>query len=308
MDRLDTYRVFVAVAEGGSFARAAQRLGLSAPAVTRAVGALEQRLAVPLLHRTTRSQRLTAAGERFLDDCRRILGEIDAAEALAGGAHEQPRGELAITASAMFGRLHVAPVVYDFLDAFTEVRVRTVFVDRVVHLLDEGLDVAVRIAQLPDSGLSAVPLGSMRVVTVASPAYLARHGEPLHPDDLARHGAVGFVQDSGLAPPWSYRTGSHAGHHPVALPMRLQANTSEVPIGAALRGQGLTRVLAYQVAAEVAAGQLRIVLAEHEPAPVPVQLVTLEGRRSAAKVRAFIEFAVERLRRQPALSGAAFLR
>lgn len=314
MDRLDTLRVFVSVVDAGSFAQAARRLGLSAPAVTRAVLALEQRLAAQLLHRTTRSLRLTQTGERFLEDTRRILADLDQAEALAGGAHDQPSepsGDLAITASAMFGRLHVAPVVYDFIERHPQVRVRTQFVDRVVHLLDEGLDLAVRIAHLPDSGLSAVPLGAIRVVTVAAPGFLARHGEPQTPADLLQHPAIGFSQDSAQAPPWNfYPPGrkNKADRERVTPSMRLLANTSEVPIGAAERGQGYTRALAYQVAAAVQAGRLRIVLADFEPAPIPVHLVTLAGRKEAAKVRSFMAFAIERLRAEPALGGEAFLR
>src|SRR5882672_8380143 len=254
MDRLDILRVFVAVAEANGFAEAARRLAVSAPAVTRAILALEQRLGVQLLHRTTRSLRLTEAGERFLEDCRRILADLDEAEASAGGAHAMPRGQLAVTAPAMFGRLHVAPVLLDFLDRHPEVSARTFFVDRVVNLLDEGMDVAVRIAHLPDSGLTAIAVGSMRVVVVAAPAYLAIHGVPQVPGELMNHHAVGFSQNGGQAPAWVFyppdrkEQAERSAREVIQPPMRLVANSSEVAISSLLRGGGLGRKLVYQVA------------------------------------------------------------
>ena len=309
MDRLDSLRVFVAVAEANGFAEAARRLGISPPAVTRAILALEQRLGVQVLHRTTRSLRVTEAGERFLEDCRRILADLDEAEASAGGAHAVAQGQLAVTAPSMFGRLHVAPVLLDFLESHPQVNARTLFVDRVVNLLDEGLDVAVRIAHLPDSALTAISVGSMRAVVVAAPDYLAAHGVPRVPADLMSHRAVGFSQN-GQAPSWSFYPPDNkqrAARETVQPPMQIVANSSEIAISAALRGHGLARKLIYQVANEIKAGRLQIVLAEFEPAPIPVQVVTLAGRKAPAKVRAFVDFAVERLRSEPVLSGAAFL-
>ena len=300
MDHLDSLRAFVAVADGASFAAAARKLGLSAPAVTRAVAAIEARLGAQLLHRSTRSVRLTEVGARFLDDCRRILAELDEAEASAGGAHAAPQGQLAITASAMFGRLHVAPILFDFLALHTRLTVRSLFVDRVVHLLDEGFDLAVRIAHLPDSSLTAVPVGAVRRVVIASPEYLARRGEPRSPADLTQHDAVGFSQDGGANAPWVFHRGAQ---RELAQPrMQLIANAGEVGIDAAVRGLGLARALAYQVDADVLAGRLKIVLAEFEPAPIPVHLVHVAGRKAPAKVRAFIDFATERLRKVPVLS------
>jgi len=310
MDHLDSLRVFIAVADTGGFAKAARRQGLSAPAVTRAIGALEQRLSAQLLLRSTRSLRLSEAGERFLDDCRRIVAELEEAEAAAGGVHAQPRGALAITAPSMFGRLHVAPLVLDFLERHPQVSARTLFVDRLVHLLEEGIDVALRIARLPDSGLSAVPVGAMRVVTAATPAYLAQHGTPQQPAELLQHQGIGFAQDGAQRAPWSFYPPGRktpAARELVTPPMQLVANTSEVSIAAALRGQGFVRALAYQLAEPLQAGALRAVLTGWEPAPVPVHLVTLAGRHGPAKQRAFVDFAVERLRAMPVLAGAAFL-
>lgn len=301
MDRLLEFRVFVAVAEAGGFAPAARRLGLSPPSVTRAVAALEQRLGAQLLHRTTRSVRLTEAGERFLDDSRRILADIEEAEAAAGGAYAEPQGRLAVTAPAMFGRLHVAPLVLDFLAQHPGVVVRTFFADRIVHLLDEGFDAAVRIAHLPDSSLTAVRVGAVRRVLVASPAYLSRRGAPKSVAELAEHDAIGFSQ-TGARPRWSF---GPDGREEATPRMQLLTNTSEVAIAAAVAGRGLTRVLSYQVAAEVAAARLKVVLRDEEPPPLPVHIVYPSGRRTAAKVRAFVDFAAERLRGEPALRDAA---
>lgn len=299
MDHLDSLKVFVTVAEAQGFAPAARRLQLSAPAVTRAIAGLEQRLGAQLLQRSTRSVRLTDIGERFLGDCRRILADLEEAEASAGGAHSAPMGSLAITASSMFGRLHVAPVALDFLALHPLVNIRGVFVDRVVHLMDEGFDVAVRIARLPDSGLTAVRVGSMRAVVVGSPAYLLERGRPNRPADLAEHDAIGFSQTGGLAPPWSF-TGAADATQPR---IRLVTNAGEVAIDAAVRGRGLARAMRYQVDADVRAGRLNIVLAEFEPEPIPVHLVHVAGRMAPAKLRAFIDFAVDRLRAEPVLNS-----
>ncbi|WP_077038050.1 LysR family transcriptional regulator [Pelomonas sp. KK5] len=296
MDHLDTLRAFVATAELQGFAAAARRLGVSAPAVTRAIVALEKRLGVVLLMRTTRSVRLTDAGERFLQDCRRILADLDEAEAAAAGG--QARGWLTVTAPQMFGRLHMAPLVLDFLKAQPQVQVRTLFADRVVHLLDEGIDVALRIAQLPDSGLTAVPVGALRRVVVGAPAYLAAHGTPQTPQDLAPHHAIAYAQDGHNPTPWRFRDGQLGEPR-----INWVTNSNEVAISAAVAGHGLTRCLIYQAAADLRAGRLRSVLDEHALPAVPVHLVYPAGRRAPAKVRAFIEFARERLAAEPVLRG-----
>lgn len=307
MDRLDTLRVFVAVAEERGFAPAARRLGFSPPAVTRAIGALEQRIGAQLLLRTTRSVRLTDVGQRFFEDCRRILAELADAEAEAGGAFSSPRGELAVTAPVLFGHMHVAPLLLDFLDRHPGVTARAFFVDRIVNLHEEGFDVAVRIAHLPDSGLTAVRVGMVRRLVVASPAYLAEHGEPKTPAELPGHAGVGFSLQAGPGEAWSFyppgrkRRADRELHLP-RLP--LVSNSGELGIDAALRGKGLARALSYQVAHHLEAGRLRIVLADHEPAPIPVQVVHVAGRHAPAKVRAFVDFAVQRLRAEPVLQAA----
>lgn len=299
MDHLQRLRTFVAVADSGSFARGARLREISAPAATRAVASLERHLGAVLLQRTTRSLRLTEPGEVFLADCRRVLAELDAAEAAVTGARLLPRGTLAITAPALFGARHIAPLLFEFLDLHPALQARSLFTDRLVHLIDEGFDVALRIAVLPDSGLTAVPVGRMRAVVVASPGYLQRHGEPREPAELKAHRAVGFTIEGQDRIGWGFGRG-----RAVATPHeRLVVNANEVKVAAAVAGQGLARALAYQVSDEVRDGRLRVLLAEHEPPPVPVHLVYPAGRGAAAKVREFVAFAAERLRALPVLQG-----
>jgi len=302
MDHLERLRCFVAVADTQSFAAAARRLGCSASAATRAIAALEQRLGVQLFQRSTRSVRLTEAGERFVLDCRRILGDLDESEAAAAGAQAEPAGLLALTAPSMFGRLYVAPAAAEFLHRHPRVRMKLLLVDRVVSLLDEAQDLAVRIAQLPDSGLTAVPVGAMRRVVVASPDYLARAGEPRSPRELAGHRVIaGYFDGQGMTP-WRFRDGAQA------LTPTLMVNDTASAIGAAEAGVGLVRCQLYQAVDAVLAGRLRIVLADHELPAAPVHLVHAAGRRVPPTLRLLIDFMAERLRAQPVLSGDGYLR
>jgi DNA-binding transcriptional LysR family regulator len=293
MDRIQAMAVFVAVAEEEGFAPAARRLAMSPPVVTRAIAALEQRIGAKLLHRTTRNVRLTEAGTRYLEDCRRILSEIDEAEEAAAGSHREPQGQLSITASVLFGRLYVAPILLNFLSFYPRVSARTLFVDRIVNLMDEGVDVAVRIAHLPDSGMTARKVGSVRRLVCASPDYLTEYGIPQEPTDLVSHRIIAF-QGITPSPEWSFQNGYSEAK--VRLSPRLEVNTAEMAITAAVQGHGLTRVLSYMVAPELVSGQLKIVLAEYEPAPIPIQLVHREGRQASARVRAFVDFAAKLLR------------
>ena len=302
MDRLETLRVFVSVAEQGGFARAARRLGVSAPGVTRAVAALEERIGTRLFRRTTRVVRLTEAGQRFLGDARRILAELEDAEASAAGLHSELRGQLAVTAPLLFGRRFVAPIVLEFLRRHAGVSARLLLVDRIVDLIDEGIDVAVRIAELPDSGSSAVRVGTVRRVVCASPRFLARHGVPRRPRDLRELPAILF--SAGAKPaPWSFSVGRRIEQ--VEPKAELVVDNAEVAIAAAVAGRGVTGALSYQVASELQSGKLRVVLTEFEPAALPVHLVHREGRRAAARVRAFVDLAVETLRAEPTLGYAA---
>lgn len=307
MDKLEGMRIFVAVADAKGFAPAARQLGVSAPAVTRAVAALEARIGTQLLRRSTRQVALTEAGARFHADCKRILSEIDEAESSASGAHVVPQGLLSITAPVIFGRLHVAPVLQDFLGLHPQVSARSFYTDQIVHLLDEGMDVALRIAHLPDSGLVAVRVGEVRRVVVASPQYLAEHGVPRTPADFSQHRGIGFSQHGSVSAPWVfYPPGAAARSEGVVAHPQLRhvTNAGDASIAGALASQGLVRALSYQVAEPVLAGRLHIVMADHEPPPIPVQLVYAEGRRAAAKVRAFVDYAAERLRAEPVLNGS----
>jgi DNA-binding transcriptional LysR family regulator len=293
MDRFEAMAVFSAVAELGSFAAAARRLGLSPAAATRAVAGLEARLGARLLTRTTRSVALTDAGRGYLQDCRRILMELDEAEAAAAGSHGNPRGELAVTAPTQFGRLHLAPALPAFLERHAELAVSVLLVDRLVDLVEEGIDAGVRIGALASTALIAVRLGEVRRVVVGAPAYLAAAGAPASPAELARH---------RLIAPTSLMTAASWGFvvdgRPVAVRVqaRLASSQPDVAIDAARAGFGLTRVPLYQVAEDVGADRLRIVLDQFEEAPLPVHLITIDGRRAAAKVRAFVDFMVPRLR------------
>jgi DNA-binding transcriptional LysR family regulator len=286
-------RVFVAVAEARGFAAGARRVGRSAPVVTRAVASLERRLGTRLLQRTTRIVRLSEAGARYLADCRRILADIDAAEESLRAPDGKPRGTLNVTASRIFGRMFVTPLVLDFLELHREVTVRTVLDDQVIDLIETGVDVAVRIGPLPDSSFTATRVGSVRRVLCASPGYLARHGTPRKAADLEALDALVFAGASARSE-WTLGTGRAA--RTVRPRSMLSTNDADVIIAAALAGQGVARLLSYQIGDAVAAGRLVRLLPAFEPAPIPVSVVCPAGRASSPKVRAFFDFAVARLR------------
>ena len=304
MDRLYLMTVFVAVAEEQGFAAGARRLGMSPPAVTRAIAALEDRLAVKLLYRTTRHVRVTEAGQRYLDDARRIIAEMDEADEAVQGINAAPRGHLMVTAPMLFGRMYVTPGIVDFLQRYPGMEVSTLFVDRVTNLLEEGIDVGVRIGELPDSTLRAVRVGEVRRVLVASPEYLARHGAPQKPQDLAQHAVV---SSSGSSAPveWRFNDGGRAlSLRPSA---RLNVNTNDAAIEAVKAGFGIARLLSYQSAALVASGELQLVLEAFSTPPVPIHIVHRDARQGSARVRSFVDLMAARLRAEPGLHphGAA---
>lgn len=299
MDRFHAMQVFVAVAEEAGFAAAARRLGMSPPAVTRAVAALEARLGVRLLTRTTRFVRATDAGQRYLEDARRILAEAEAADEAAAGINAEPRGELAVTAPVLFGRRYVMPGIVDYLQQYPGTTVSAMFVDRVVNLLEEGLDVGVRIGELPDSGMRAVRAGSVRLTLCASAAYLERHGSPRTPAELAGHTCIVSTAAGGGARSWRFGAAGSAQR----LQARLSVTTNDAAVEAAVRGLGITRLLSYQVADDIAAGRLQRLLPEFEPPPVPVHVVHREGRLASTKLRAFVDLMAARLRSDPALAA-----
>jgi len=298
MDRFQELTAFQAVAETGAFAAAARRLNLSTASVSRAVAALEQRVGAALLVRTTRRVHLTEAGERYLDDCRRILAELEEADASAAGSHATARGELSVTAPVLFGALYVTPLIVDYLTAHPQTTVHAMLVDRVVSMQDEGIDVGIRIGDLPDSTLHAVQVGHVRRVVCAAPQLLARVGTPDHPSALAR---CAVVMASGVSHTKDWRFTDGGKPVSVWIEPRLTVNVNEAAILAARRGFGFTRVLSYQIAAEVAAGELTVVLQRFEPPPLPVHVVFREGRKASAKVRSFVDFCATRLREHPAL-------
>lgn len=290
--------VFVAVAEEESFAAAARRLHMSPPAVTRAVAGLEERLGVRLFTRTTRQVRPTDAGSRYLEDVRRILLDADEADEAAAGINATPRGMLAVTAPVMFGRIYVMPVITAYQRAFEQTRVSALFVDRVVNLVEEGLDAGIRIGSLPDSTLRAIRVGQVRRIVCASPAYLAEHGTPESPADLMQHRIVAATSITG-GTEWSFSRGKEKSS--VKLDPQLYVNTNEGALEAAKSGFGLTRLISYQVAKEIAAGTLKPVLCEFEDASLPIHVIHREGRHGSAKVRSFVDLAVETLRANAAL-------
>ena len=293
MDRLQSLEVFVRVAELGAFAKAARDLGVSPPAATRAVAALEERLGTRLLVRTTRSVRLTESGARFLADAKRLLGELQDAEDSAAGAHAEPRGELRITAPLLFGRLHVAPVLAEFLELYPGVTAEAHFLDRSVNLMEEGLDLALRIGPLSDSSLIAIKVGELRQLVFASPDYLARAGTPEKPDDLADHRLI-HANSVSMLPEWRFQM--EGKERSFRFQPRLSMNSNDAVRAVAEGGWGIARLLCYQVAEALAEGRVVRLLEAYEPDPLPVHLLHLEGRRASAKLRAFVDFAGERLR------------
>lgn len=292
MDRLGWIEIFVAVAEERGFAAAARRLGLSPPVVTRAVAALEAHLGTTLLRRTTRIVRPTPAGERFLDDARRILGLLAEAEQTATGSSTTVRGSLVVTAPSMFGRLHLMPVILGFLDLHPEIAVRALLVDPVVDLIGEGIDVAVRIGHLADSSLVAVRVGAVRRVICGSPEYLRRAGIPSDPAELPRFEGIAVGTGQGRVP-WGFAEDPR----PTEPRVRLTVNVIEAAIGAALAGQGLVRAMSYQVGHHLRDGALVAVLERFAPPPVPVHVLRDGSGPESSRVRAFVDFAVDALRR-----------
>jgi len=291
MDRLSAMEAFVAVAELQGFAPAARKLAVSGSAVTRLVAALEERLGVRLLQRTTRSVTLTDAGARYLERARRILAEIDEAESSAQAEQAQPTGRLTVSAPTVFGRMHVSPLMCEFLGAHPKVTGELLLADRMVNLVDEGVDLALRIGRLEDSSLVVRKAGETRRVLVASPEYLERRGVPSAPQDLRAHQVIQVLP---LTPTleWTFRGADDDVR--VSVAPQYVTNSVDAALWHAEHGGGLTLALSYQVVESVRAGRLRIVLAEHEPPPLPIQWVYPTSRLLSAKLRAFIDLAASR--------------
>jgi DNA-binding transcriptional LysR family regulator len=290
MDRLDAMQAFVTVADLRGFAAAARKLRLSPSGVTRLIAALEDRLGARLLQRTTRQVALTDAGARYLERARRILADVEEAEIAAEGERARPTGRLVISAPVGFGRLHVSPVLTAYLKRHREVSAELRLADRVINLVEEGVDLAVRIGHLPDSSLVARHVGDMRRIMVASPGYLKSRGEPKKPQDIEAHEAIQSGANAGLAE-WRF---VEAGNEiRLNYTPRLVTNTADAAIRYAEAGGGLTRVLAYQAAEAIRRGRLKIVLAKFEQPPLPIHVVYPTSRLLSAKVRTFIDLVVE---------------
>ena len=284
---------FVRIVDKGSLTAAANALDTSLPTVVRTLAALERELGVSLLNRTTRRIHLTDAGARYLERCRVILSEVQDAEAKLTSSQAEPQGRLAVTASVLFGRRYVAPIVSEFIRRHREVNVEMLFVDRVVNAVEEGIDVAVRIGHLPDSSLVAIRIGEVRRVVCASPQYLRRHGVPRTPEEIRSHRCVRHM---GLSPrnEWTFRIGRRA----VAIPITcaLVSNEIDSTLAACVNGLGLGMFLSYQTAPYRKSNKIRYVLEEFETEPMPVQVVYPQTRRLSTTVRAFVDECVRKLR------------
>jgi DNA-binding transcriptional LysR family regulator len=295
MDRIDAMKIFVAALDEGSLAGAGRKLGRSPAAVSRAIALLEAHVGVQLLHRTTRSIKLSEAGEHYALVCRRVLTELEEADMIAAGERSTPRGTVTLTAPLLAGELVLRPIVDAFMDAYPAVSMRLYLLDRPVNLIDEGIDIALRIAHLADSTLVAIRVGEVRRVVVAAPRYLAQHPSIQEPADLAKHQIIAFTQtgpDSWSFPPLPGSSVPRTVH----LTPRLVINSSRGAVASAVDGRGVTRPLSYQVAQHVRDGELEVVLKDHEYRPLPVHVIAPQGRLPVPKVRAFVDFAIPRLR------------
>jgi DNA-binding transcriptional LysR family regulator len=305
MDRIDAMKVFVSAVDEGSLAGAGRRLGKSPAAVSRAIAFLEAHVGAELLHRTTRSLKLSEAGERYAAACRRVLVDLEEAEIVAAGERSAPRGTLTLTAPMITGEDVLRPIVDAFMNEHPAVAVKLFLFDRQVNLIDEGIDVALRIAHLADSSFVAIRVGDVRRVIVASPKYLSRNQLIREPADLAKHQIIAMTH-FGLES-WSFppQAGSPVPRA-VQFAPRLVVNTVRAAVASAVEGHGITRLFSYHIADEIRDGQLQILLDKDEHEPLPAHLLAPHGRFSVPKVRAFVDFAAPRLKTYfTRLSGAA---
>jgi DNA-binding transcriptional LysR family regulator len=300
MDKFGSMSVLLEVVAAGSLSAASQKLRMPLATVSRKISELERHLQTQLFIRSRKQLTLTASGDAYVAACRQILEEIEEAERLATGEYSAPKGDLVITAPIVFGRLHLLPIVASFLKAYPDIFIRLVQSDRVISILDEHLDLALRIGDLPDSTLKAIKLGVVRRIACASPGYLATRGVPKTPNDLAAHDLVTF---EGLASPDSWAIWGGKTSEAIPVRSRLIVNTAEAAIDAAIAGLGVTRVLSYQVMKAVRSGELTMVLQEFESSSAPVSLIFNGSGRIPLKLRAFIDFATPRLKE--ALSNAS---
>ncbi len=295
MDKLNAMTTFVRIVDAGSLTAAADTLDTSLPTVVRTLAALERHLGVSLLKRTTRRIHLTDEGAHYLERCRVILSALQETEEALVSRRSEPAGKLTVTASALFGRRYIAPIVCDFVRRYPKVSADLLFVDRVVNLIEEGVDVGVRIAHLRDSSMVAIPVGRTRRVVCASEPYLRRHGVPRTPDDVRRHACVRHV---GLAPrsEWQFRVGARTRHVSVPITSVITCNDIDSAVSACVSGLGLGMFLSYMVAPDRKDGRLKYVLEKFETEPMPVQVVYPQSKLLSVKARAFIDECVGKLR------------
>lgn len=295
MDRFESMSAFVAVVEAGGFSAASRDSGMPLATLSRKVSELEDLLGVSLVSRSTRKITLTDSGQPFYLACRRLLDELGEAERVASGEYRIPRGDLIITAPIVFGRIHLTPIVVDFLKAYPEVGVELHLSDQIVDLIDAQVDLAVRLSELPDSSMIALRIGEIRNVICASPAYLATRGTPKHPNDLIDHDCV--TRSTPSTPNgWPFRIGKGTKEFPVSS--RLFVTTAEAAIEAAIAGAGLTRAFCYQVVKAEKDGDLVTILRDFEPAPFPLNFVYPNSRLIPLKLRAFLDYAAPRLKQR----------
>lgn len=294
MDKFREMEVFVAIVDQGSFTGAADKLGMSAPTVSRALHSLETRVGVQLIARTTRSIRPTDAGMAFLDASRKVLDTIADAEASIAAEQIRPAGTLTISAPVLFGQRFIAPLVNAYANSYPDVNVNVVYVDRTTRLMEEGVDIAIRIGHLGDSSVFAVPLGAVRRRTYAAPAYLEAHGEPLHPKDVSAHHCVSYT---GVTHPLEWVFYENGLRLPVRVRPRMIVDLAPAAVMAAVDRVGITQLLSYQAAPEVLSGTLQRILTAFEPDSIPVNLLHVERKGTSIKVRSFVEFVTETLRR-----------
>jgi len=293
MDRLREMEVFIAIVDRGSVTGASEKLGMSAPAVSRALASLEARLGAQLMTRTTRSIRPTGVGVAYLDTCRKVLDTITDAEAHIAVEQNNPVGSLTVTAPVLFGQRFIAPLVNAYAKRYPDININAIYIDRTTRLLDEGVDIAIRIGHLGDSSIFAVPLGSVRRRTYASPDYLAEHGEPVQPKELLKHRCISFT---GVSHPFEWSFYENGSRLPVRVQPRMIVDLAPAAVMAAVDGVGITQLLSYQAAPEVLEGALRPILRAFEPESTPVNLLHMERRATSGKIRTFIEFVIESLR------------
>ncbi|HEY9532460.1 MAG TPA: LysR family transcriptional regulator [Burkholderiales bacterium] len=292
MDRFRAMQAFIRIVDGGSLSAAARALGVSLPAMVRTLSALEEHLGTRLLNRTTRRMSLTDAGQQYYERSRQILGELEDAELLVSSARRKPAGTLSLTAPVLYGKLKIVPVVAEYRRRFPEVAVRLLLLDRNVNLIEEGLDLAIRIGALADSSLVAVELARVRRVVCASPAYLRRRGVPKHPRELAKHACLSL---SVVAPADQWHFREQGRELAVKLRPVFVSNSADAVIAMAEAGAGVGVALSYQVERQLAQRRLRLVLDEFSPPAVPVSALYPHGRLTAAKVREFLSLSAAAL-------------